>query len=221
MASQDGDSSSMFTQKLEKRLRSKPADTAVGDSLPETPTETITVKDFFDFMKTAYQVYEHLEGEEVEGTKIDWEELTKLTVINHVIDKHERDLLSETGNVEPKAISSKSDSNLCLTRSIEKQYGGDNRLVEKRSSCNDIDGENFVAATSTDKMVETLVFRDLFSFSGKRATICDGVEMLGVWTEANLNCKLNDVSKIGKKIKNQIHDADRTSYSCFNNRWRW
>ncbi|CAH0595296.1 unnamed protein product [Chrysodeixis includens] len=130
--------------------------------------ETITVKDFFDFMKTAYQVYEHLEGDEDEGTKIDWDELTKLTVINHVIEQQERDLLYQTAFAEHKPIVSKS---AC---SIENKNSEDR--LEKRYSCSELEGLK----------------------SRRRSLPPEArVEMLGIWTEANLNCKLNDVVNEG------------------------
>lgn len=95
--------------------------------------ETITVKDFFDFMKTAYQVYEHLEGDEDEGSKIDWDELTKLTVINHVIEQQERDLLYQTAYAEQKPTVSKS---ACT---IENKNSEDR--LEKRFSCSELEGK--------------------------------------------------------------------------------
>ncbi|XP_026740716.1 uncharacterized protein LOC113503100 isoform X2 [Trichoplusia ni] len=129
--------------------------------------ETITVKDFFDFMKTAYQVYEHLEGDEDEGSKIDWDELTKLTVINHVIEQQERDLLYQTAYAEQKPTVSKS---ACT---IENKNSEDR--LEKRFSCSELEGK------------------------GRRRSLPPEarVEMLGIWTEANLNCKLNDVVNEG------------------------
>lgn len=99
----------------------------------DTPAEIITVKDFFDFMKTAYQVYEHLEGEEDESTKINWEELTKLTVINHVIEQGERDLLTQTMIAEPKQTVSKSDT--ALEKKLETER------LDKRYSCCELEGE--------------------------------------------------------------------------------
>lgn len=99
----------------------------------EQPAEVITVKDFFDFMKTAYQVYEHLEGDEEEDTKINWEELTKLTVINHVIEQQERNLLHQTTFAEPKAITSKSETALEKNNSEER--------TEKRYSCSELEGK--------------------------------------------------------------------------------
>lgn len=96
------------------------------------PAEIITVKDFFDFMKTAYQVYEHLEGDEDDLWKINWEELTKLTVINHVIEQGERDLLYQTAFTEQKPISSKSDTALEIKKNDLR--------IEKRYSCSELEG---------------------------------------------------------------------------------
>lgn len=135
------DSSSMFFQKGDgiKKARSPTRSQAssrrnstIGN---EAPAEIITVKDFFDFMKTAYQVYEHLEGEEDESTKINWEELTKLTVINHVIEQGERDLLTQTITAEPKQSVSKSDT------ALEKKVEADR--LEKRYSCCELEGKLF------------------------------------------------------------------------------
>lgn len=133
------DSSSMFFQKGDgiKRIRSPTrSDTSSRRNSSmgtDTPAEIITVKDFFDFMKTAYQVYEHLEGEEDESTKINWEELTKLTVINHVIEQGERDLLTQTIIADPKQSVSKSDT------ALEKKV--DTERIEKRYSCCELEGE--------------------------------------------------------------------------------
>lgn len=89
----------------------------------EVQPESITVKDFFDFMKTAYQVYAHLEGEEEGAEKIDWEELTKLTVLNHVIDQGDRDLLHASSNTQPKMPVSKSSSTIEHERfALDKRY---------------------------------------------------------------------------------------------------
>lgn len=132
----ESSSNSMFMAKEDKpeEIPSRP-ETRNASSKLSVSAETITVKDFFDFMKTAYQVYEHLEGEEDESTKINWEELTKLTVINHVIEQHERDLLFQTVRTEPKPITSKSDSTL-------EKKSSENALmrVEKRYSCSEIEG---------------------------------------------------------------------------------
>ncbi|KAG7303234.1 hypothetical protein JYU34_011701 [Plutella xylostella] len=169
----ESSSNSMFMAKEDKpeEIPSRP-ETRNASSKLSVSAETITVKDFFDFMKTAYQVYEHLEGEEDESTKINWEELTKLTVINHVIEQHERDLLFQTVRTEPKPITSKSDSTL-------EKKSSENALmrVEKRYSCSEIEGK----------------------IRGRRKSLPmeARVEMLGVWTETNLNCKLNDVMNEG------------------------
>ncbi|CAG9791276.1 unnamed protein product [Diatraea saccharalis] len=138
------DTSSMFMQKGDGKNTKSPNRselTSKNSSKTHLPAEVITVKDFFDFMKTAYQVYEHLEGGEEEGVKINWEELTKLTVINHVIEQQERDLLYQTAYSTQKPVISK----------------GRRRSLPPETR----------------------------------------VEMLGVWTEANLNCKLNDVINEG------------------------
>lgn len=133
------DSSSMFFQKGDgiRRIRSptrSDASSRRNSSITtDTPAEIITVKDFFDFMKTAYQVYEHLEGEEDESTKINWEELTKLTVINHVIEQGERDLLTQTIIADPKQSVSKSDT------ALEKKV--DTERLDKRYSCCELEGE--------------------------------------------------------------------------------
>lgn len=133
------DSSSMFFQKGDgiRRIRSPTrSDTSSrrNSSIEsDTPAEIITVKDFFDFMKTAYQVYEHLEGEEDESTKINWEELTKLTVINHVIEQGERDLLTQTMIADPKQCVSKSDT--ALEKKVEAER------IEKRYSCCELEGK--------------------------------------------------------------------------------
>ncbi|XP_075984076.1 uncharacterized protein LOC142981834 isoform X2 [Anticarsia gemmatalis] len=167
------DSSSMFMQKGDGNrnsspLRSEPSSRRNSTVKTSVPAETITVKDFFDFMKTAYQVYEHLEGDEDEGSKIDWEELTKLTVINHVIEQQERDLLYQTTYADPKPVISKSDTIVEKKNSEER--------VDKRFSCSELEGKG---ARQRPLPPEARV------------------EMLGVWTEANLNCKLNDVVNEG------------------------
>ncbi|XP_052757655.1 SANT and BTB domain regulator of class switch recombination [Galleria mellonella] len=165
------DSTSMFMQKGDGKKTKSPtrseSSSRRNSMVKIVPAEVITVKDFFDFMKTAYQVYEHLEGDEDEGSKINWEELTKLTVINHVIEQQERDLLYQTAFAEPKPIVSKSDT------AIEKKNSTDR--IEKRFSCSELEGK------------------------GRRRSLPPEarVEMLGVWTEANLNCKLNDVINEG------------------------
>lgn len=134
----DTDTSSMFMTKNDGRSTKSPTRSDSSSSKKNSvvkkiiPAEIITVKDFFDFMKTAYQVYEHLEGEEEEGAKIDWEELTKLTVINHVIEQQERDLLYQTTFAEPKPLVSKSDTAIEKKNSIER--------LEKRYSCSEIEG---------------------------------------------------------------------------------
>lgn len=133
------DSSSMFMVKGDGVRNKSPVrsdstcrkNSTVKSCVPVS-AETITVKDFFDFMKTAYQVYEHLEGDEDEGSKIDWEELTKLTVINHVIEQQERDLLYQTSYDEPKAVISKSDTIMGKKTSEER--------LEKRYSCSELEG---------------------------------------------------------------------------------
>lgn len=132
---QDGDSASMFMQKSDGKRKSptRSAPLSRKNSKTNLPAEIITVKDFFDFMKTAYQVYEHLEGDEDEGSKINWEELTKLTVINHVIEQQERDLLYQTAFTQQKPITSKSDT------AIEKKNNEIER-IEKRASCSEIEG---------------------------------------------------------------------------------
>lgn len=137
--SPETESSSMFFQKGDgiRRIRSPTRSDASSrrnsSNGSDTPAEIITVKDFFDFMKTAYQVYEHLEGEEDESTKINWEELTKLTVINHVIEQGERDLLTQTIIAEPKQSVSKSDT------ALERK--GETERLEKRYSCCELEGE--------------------------------------------------------------------------------
>ncbi|CAK1590010.1 unnamed protein product [Parnassius mnemosyne] len=172
MATPENDSASMFMQKGDSKSPKSPisSELARKNSTAKTnkPVEIITVKDFFDFMKTAYQVYEHLEGNEEEGCKINWEELTKLTVINHVIEKQERDLLYQTAFTEQKPIISKSDT------ALEKK---NNELVrvEKRLSYSEIECKGLRCSLPAE-------FK---------------VEMLGAWTEANLNCKLNDVINEG------------------------
>lgn len=135
------DPSSMFVQKLTSSGDVSPVksqNTSRRDSIVKTNVEpeVITVKDFFDFMKTAYQVYEHLEGDDDEGVKINWEELTKLTVINHVIDQQERDLLYQTVFAETKPITSKSDTALEKKSSETK--------VEKRFSCSELEGRHIL-----------------------------------------------------------------------------
>lgn len=135
------DSSSMFFHKGDgiRKIRSptRPdASSRRNSSIGgDTSAEIITVKDFFDFMKTAYQVYEHLEGEEDESTKINWEELTKLTVINHVIEQGERDLLTQTMIADPKQSISKSDT------ALEKKM--ETERLEKRYSCCELEGEPY------------------------------------------------------------------------------
>ncbi|CAH0402873.1 unnamed protein product [Chilo suppressalis] len=163
---QDQELSSMFMEKIDvKRSKSPNHSDSSSKSSSKTnlPVEIITVKDFFDFMKTAYQVYEHLE-EDDKGVKINWEELTKLTVINHVIEQQERDLLYQTAYSTQKPVISKSDT------AIGKKNNEIER-IEKRASCS----------------------------KGRRRSLPPEtrVEMLGVWTEANLNCKLNDVINEG------------------------
>lgn len=125
-------STSMFTQK-DKNQRDSNAGDSEENTKPEKPAEIITVKDFFDFMKTAYQVYEHNLDDEEECSKINWEELTKLTVLNHVIEQGERDLLFQTLYHEQKPIISKSDT------ALEKQNKELDRR-EKRSSCSELEG---------------------------------------------------------------------------------
>ncbi|XP_050353741.1 SANT and BTB domain regulator of class switch recombination [Nymphalis io] len=166
----DPDLSSMFIRRGDGKTCKSPTKSEPSsrrNSLKNIPAEVITVKDFFDFMKTAYQVYEHLEGDEDEGNKINWEELTKLTVINHVIEQQERDLLYQTAFTEQKPITSKSDTAIERRNSEER--------TDKRYSCSEIEGK------------------------GRRRSLPREarVEMLGVWTEANLNCKLNDVINEG------------------------
>ncbi|KAI8441844.1 hypothetical protein MSG28_005528 [Choristoneura fumiferana] len=132
--SPENDNTSMFMIRRDSRGGS-PRLSEPGSTIKTTaPAEIITVKDFFDFMKTAYQVYEHLEGDDDEGTKINWEELTKLTVINHVIEQQERDLLFQTAYNEPKPITSKSDT------ALEKKTS-ESKRIEKRLSCSEIEGE--------------------------------------------------------------------------------
>ncbi|CAH2240431.1 jg6175 [Pararge aegeria aegeria] len=138
-ANSECDLTSMFMQRgdgkrVKSPTRSESASRRSSLVKPNLPAEVITVKDFFDFMKTAYQVYEHLEGEEDEGSKINWEELTKLTVLNHVIEQQERDLLYQTAFSEQKTITSKSDT------TIEKK-SNDLLRVEKRYSCSEIEGK--------------------------------------------------------------------------------
>nr|XP_021182427.2 SANT and BTB domain regulator of class switch recombination [Helicoverpa armigera] len=173
MSNQRPESDSMFMQRGDgprnrSPPRSEPPSRRNSSTRSNGSVETITVKDFFDFMKTAYQVYEHMEGDEDEGTKIDWEELTKLTVINHVIEQQERDLLFQTAFHEQKPTISKSEC------TIEPKNQEDR--LEKRFSCSELEG-----------------------ISGRRRSLPPEarVEMLGIWTEANLNCKLNDVVNEG------------------------
>ncbi|XP_013167633.1 PREDICTED: uncharacterized protein KIAA1841 homolog [Papilio xuthus] len=168
----DNDAASIFVHKSDNKERNFKSpergdtSTRINSSVkPSKPAEIITVKDFFDFMKTAYQVYEHLEGNEDEA-KINWEALTKLTVINHVIEPQERELLRNTAHTEQKPITSKSDT------ALEKKTS-EIVLLEKRFSYNDIESKKR-------------------SIHGEIK-----VEMLGAWTEANLNCKLNDVINEG------------------------
>lgn len=136
------ESSSMFMQKGDGKRNRSPLHSAKLEHSPSTkdspgkanmPVEVITVKDFFDFMKTAYQVYEHLEGVEEEGSKINWEELTKMTVINHVIEQQERDLLHQTVFAEPKSMISKSDTTLEKKNTEERP--------KKRYSCSELEGK--------------------------------------------------------------------------------
>lgn len=132
------DSSSMFMQRGDSKKTKSPTKSEPScrrnSVVKNLPAEVITVKDFFDFMKTAYQVYEHLEGDEDEGSKINWEELTKLTVINHVIEQQERDLLYQTAYTEQKPITSKSDT------AIERK-NSDAERTEKRYSCSEIESK--------------------------------------------------------------------------------
>lgn len=132
------DSSSMFMQRGDGKKSKSPTKSEPSSRrnsiVKNVPAEVITVKDFFDFMKTAYQVYEHLEGDEDEGSKINWEELTKLTVINHVIEQQERDLLHQTAYSEQKPIISKSDT------AIEKK-NSETKHTEKRYSCSEIESK--------------------------------------------------------------------------------
>nr|XP_034827909.1 uncharacterized protein KIAA1841 homolog [Maniola hyperantus] len=172
------DPASMFMQRADsdsKRVnsptpRSESASRRSSLAKPSLPAEVITVKDFFDFMKTAYQVYEHLEGEEDEGSKIDWEELTKLTVLNHVIEQQERELLQQVALGARGALCSSSDAAL-----QRRGAGGEAERADKRYSCTDIEGKSRRRSLPREARVE----------------------MLGVWTEANLNCKLNDVINEG------------------------
>lgn len=130
------DLSSMFISKVNNSkspTRSEPTSRRNSTVKSSLPAEIITVKDFFDFMKTAYQVYEYLEGDEDDGSKIDWEELTKLTVLNHVIEQQERDLLLQTAFSEQKPITSKSET------ALERKNSEFERL-EKRFSCSEIEG---------------------------------------------------------------------------------
>lgn len=120
------------SKKNKSPTQSEPSSRRNSTVKANLPAEIITVKDFFDFMKTAYQVYEHLEGDEDEASKINWEELTKLTVINHVIEQGERDLLCQTAFTEQKPITSKSDTAL----EIKNNEQG----IEKRYSCSELEG---------------------------------------------------------------------------------
>lgn len=142
----ESDLSSMFMQTGDNRrvknpLRSETPPRRNSTVKTNVPAEIITVKDFFDFMKTAYQVYEHLEGDEDDESKIDWEELTKLTVLNHVIETQERDLLHQTIFAEPKPITSKSETALEIKIN-------DNGRVEKRFSCSEIEGTKSISRNS-------------------------------------------------------------------------
>lgn len=134
---QRSESDSMFMQRGDG-LKNSPSRSETFSRRNSSPrkadnNESITVKDFFDFMKTAYQVYEHLGGDDVdEGVKIDWEELTKLTVINHVIDQQERDLLHQVASAEAKPSVSKSE---CV---VEPKRNEDQ--IEKRLSCSQLQG---------------------------------------------------------------------------------
>ena len=137
MSNQRPETESMFMQKGDGPRNGSPSRSESSprrNSLPKKvdSAETITVKDFFDFMKTAYQVYEHLDCDEDESTKIDWEELTKLTVINHVIEQQERDLLYQTAFAESKASISKSECGLEPKNSEDR--------LEKRFSCSELEG---------------------------------------------------------------------------------
>lgn len=132
------DLSSMFMHRGDGKKSRSPTKSETSSRrnsiVKNMPAEVITVKDFFDFMKTAYQVYEHLEGDEDEGSKINWEELTKLTVINHVIEQQERDLLYQTAYSEQKPIISKSET------AIEKKNSETER-TEKRYSCSELESK--------------------------------------------------------------------------------
>ncbi|CAK1552368.1 unnamed protein product [Leptosia nina] len=167
----ENDTSSIFMDKgdskLTRNLNRSESPTKNVDAKSELSAEVITVKEFFDFMKTAYQVYEHLDGTEDDGSKIDWEELTKLTVLNHVIEQQERDLLQKTTFAVQKSMNSKSETTLERKNSVTDR-------VEKRYSCSEIEGKNQRSLPPETR-----------------------VEMLGVWTEANLTCKLNDVINEG------------------------
>ncbi|KAJ8712923.1 hypothetical protein PYW08_008227 [Mythimna loreyi] len=169
MSNQRTESDSMFMQKGDGPRNSPPSSepSSRRNSSPKKAdtNESITVKDFFDFMKTAYQVYEHLEGDVDEDVKIDWEELTKLTVINHVIEQQERDLLYQTAFAEAKPSISKSDY-VIEAKNTDVQ-------PERRSSCSQIQARQRSLPPEAR------------------------IEMLGVWTEASLNCKLNDVVNEG------------------------
>lgn len=132
-ASPDGESTSMFVLKPDNSPSPSEPTSRRNSTVKQNLTgETITVKDFFDFMKTAYQVYEHMDGDD-EESKIDWEELTKLTVINHVIEPQERDLLHQTAITEQKPITSKSDTTLEIKNSELIR-------LEKRFSCSEVEG---------------------------------------------------------------------------------
>ena len=73
-----------------------------------------------------------MEVDEDETSKIDWEELTKLTVINHVIEQQERDLLYQTVYADAKATVSKSESTMEPKNSEDR--------IEKRYSCSELEG---------------------------------------------------------------------------------
>lgn len=144
MSNQRPETDSMFMQRRDRpRSRSPSTSESIArrNSSPRKSdtSETITVKDFFDFMKTAYKVYEHLEGDEDESTKIDWEELTKLTVINHVIEQQERDLLHQTTFAEAKASVSKSEATMEPKNSEDR--------LEKRYSCSELEGNVLLTGT--------------------------------------------------------------------------
>lgn len=151
----ENDADSMFMDKGDIKKTKSPnrSESPKKNSVakPEPAAEVITVKDFFDFMKTAYQVYEHLEGGEEDGSKINWEELTKLTVLNHVIEQQERDLLHQTVYALQKPITSKSETVL------ERKYSVTDR-IEKRYSCSEIEGtidDNKVSSIYTNILIRT------------------------------------------------------------------